>query len=956
MPSFLEREQLLPTSPYMAPADQILGAFNTEQSLFGIGAAQVNRASQEYNNMPLSNPQNQQQLNGLLTTANQQLKSVSMTNLSIGANQDQALSVFSPIIKDQDIMGDHALTQAWGQDKQRAESSRVSSGGKGYNPDSLRAVNTQQALFAKSDKSSWRTFYTIKESYNPYYDQAGEMDKLSKNFKTDVIEKDSQNGAYITTTKDSSWYKDKWQQYVETNASPQLKAQLAQKARADYYTDMLTMPKDAMVAKYTGIRDNLIRKQMDTDYGNMMNYGLQLAMNHPTKDNAPKIAELMAKAKYLQESYDAKKAVLNTPLEGADAIGTIEGLATGTNIAEQLGQHQYFDKIGDAFAHREEKMSIKPDYAYLSLKRIGESAREFNIRQTETNRHDKATELHLSNMEGIDMFRAQADMIRAQNSGKGKKGNNGDNSDDDPTDKLDAGAQPANRVSGQSNPDQINAQGAMILDKLNNTQIQYNQLYDDLSKQLFTPNLMGALNDALKDPTKQNYTLSELPDPTKGSDGSGGNANRLARFLAAAGNLRDGQGNHIDNPAAAYGLTIGQINNNLREIWSDPAMFNKALEAAKGNDSSVNTYSMAAELEKRKQRIDNEHADIVTQALPSLRTNLGKYASLFEKDYFQKGKIPTADEVRKVMDNVPVSAIQDELGAGDLSWGDKFKHQIGLISQDDLYRQTKADQITKNITSTLGVNRTAYNSYYQNYMPDKGDAKKDTEFQNNLLILLEGSQGQTKGQDAKTQRVIDYARNHPSSVESIKMNSVDEAHNLPWMQVRFKEPSGPFEKANLPETSEVEISTTNANKKFYEAPYDDRTTLLNNRSLKFNVQYKDGTKSNLAIYNASGDKDNPQFDINPEFSYKTLDVDPTTGNITGLKTIYKSDEANLLTRGRPNLLPMYLSTDPTSVYNTLTNKLIKNRDAVNSYLESKGTIKNVRDLPEFIKNALINPF
>lgn len=952
MPSFLEREQLLPTTPYIAPADQILGAFNTEQSLFGIGAAQVNRASHEYNNLPLTNPQNQQQLNGLLDTANSKLKSVSMTNLAVGQNQDAALAVFDPILKDQDIMGDNALTQSWGRSQAKAENDRVSNGGKNYNQASVDAVNYQQALFAKSDKGSWRNFYTNRETYSPYYDTTGEMGRLQKMFSTDVIEKDQQNGAYITTTKDSSWYKDKWQQFVETNASPQLKAQLATQSRAEYYRDMLTMPKDQIVQKYTTMRNNLIQKQMGVDYQNMMNLGASLAMFHDSKDNAPLRAQLVAQAKYLETQYDAKKQALGSPLEGQDALGTIEGMSMGSRVAEELGLRQYFDRVGDSFAHKEEKMTIKPDYAFLSLKRIGESAREFNIRETETNRHNRATEQHLTNMEDIDRIKAMAELARAQ--GK-KKGSGDDSDDDDPTNKDGGGPQPSSKESPQSDSEQTRKEGQTILDKLGNTEKQYNQVYDDISTQVFSSNLMGTMKTFLNDPTKQNYTLKELPDPTKGTDGSGGNANRLAKFLAAAGYLQDSQGNFVDNPAVAYGLTIGQINDKLREIWSDPAMFKKGLEAIKGNDPSINTYAISAELEKRKQRIDGEHQDIVNQALPALRTNLGKYGSLFEQDYFSKGKIPTRDEVRAVMNNVPTSALESELSAGDIGWGNKFKHAIGAMSQDDLYRETMTDQVMKNITTTLGVNRTAYNSYYQDYMPEKGDPSKDTEYQKNLEILLEGAERQTKGMDKQTKRAMEYARQYPASVKYIRMNSADEAHNLPYMQIYFKEPTTKEEKEDYP-VSGLEMSTTNANRKFFEAPYDDRTTLLNNKALRFQVDYKDGTKTNLSIYNASGSKENPQFDLNPDFSYKTLDIDPATGNIKGVATIYRADEVNNLTKGRPNLLPLALSQDPTGVYNTLANKLIKNRDAVNAYLDSKGGITNVRQLPDYIKTAITNPF
>lgn len=962
MPSFLEREQLTPVAPYIAPADQILGAFGTKQSLFGIGAAQLVNTQRQMEQTPLSNPQNQQQLDGMLKTANQSLKSLSMNDMSIGQNQSQALSVYDPILKDQDIMGDRALTQSWNQSRSQAESARISSGGKGFNSDSLRAVNAQQTLFSKSDKSSWRNFYNSKESYNPYYDEFGETEKLAKGFKSDVIEKDTQNGAYITTSKDSSWYKDKWQQYFETNASPQLKAQIAQRARANYYTDMLTMPREAMVQKYTDLRNGLIKKQMYVDYGNMMNIGAQLAMFHNSKDNAVKLTALQTQAAALNDSYSTKKQALNSPLEGADAIGTIDGLAMGTRIAEGLGQYQYFDRIGDSFAHKEEKYSVKPDYAYLSLKRIGEQAREFGIRQSEVGRHNKATEQHLSNMETIDMIKAQADMLRATKAGKGK--GDTDEEENNPTNTAYGGdgTIPTSEVDKGSNDTKTQSQGKAILDKLTSTQAQYDKTYDDLSTTIFSKNLMGSMEAILSDPAKQNFTLRDLSDPTKNVDGSGGNANRLAKFLAAAGAIThetggiNGYTQVFNDPGAVYNMTLPDIKDKLRQVWSDPAMFKKGLEAIKGNDPSVNSYSFAAQIEKMKQRIDGEHADIVNQAVPTIRQGLGKYASIFEDDFLSKGKIPTRDDIRAGLNKLPLSAIKDDVSAGDISFGDKLKHQVGIKSQDDLFRDVVTDRLTKQVLGALGKDRTAYNTRMESYMPNKGNPTSDVQYQKNVLTLISGAEQQTKGLGSGVLATLKYAKEHPSSVARVDVHSVDEANDLPSIALYFKEPSNASERAERGGVENgIRIPTTTANTKFNQLPLDDRSTLLNNKALKFHSDYDDGFKSNLSIYNASGDKRNPQFDINPDFAYKALNIDKD-GNITGIMTVHKADEVNYLTDGKPNLLPNILNVDPTTVYNMLTTKMIKNRDAVNEYLRSNGKITNIKDLPEYVKGALQNPF
>lgn len=970
MASFLEREQLLPVAPSIAPADQILGAFNTKQSLFGIGEASALTAYNNYSSMSLSNPQNQQQHDQLMQTAGQDLKSATMKDLSIGDNQSSALSVFDPILKDQDIMGDHALTQGWQQDRARAENARISNGGKGFNSDALRAVNAQQQLFARSDKSSWRTFYNNKESYNPYMDEFAETQKIAKSFKTDVIDKDTQNGAYITTTKDSSWYKDKWQAYFEANASPQLKAQIAQRARANYYTDMLTMPKEAMVQKYTDLRNGLIKKQMSIDYGNMMNTAAQLAIKHTSKDNDRHRGELIAQGKYLSDAYDAKKTALASPMEGGDAIGTVDGLATGLHVAEGLAQYKYFDKMGDAFAHKEEKFTIKPDYAYLALTKIKEQSREFGIRQAEVGRHNKA-------QEGIEGFNAQAHMLTAQAamlSAQKKKDGEGDGSDDsnnpnNPTNVPTGGSNgipiPSNKVNAKSDSEKTQTEGSKILDRLSDVQNKYDQNYDNMSQQLFSKNIWDTMSAILKDPNKQNLTLKDIADPTRNTDGTGGNSARMAKFIVAAGALNEDPGAGLldaitgnrtkyDPTQEAMSMPLSQVKVTLRQIWSDPAMFKKGIEAIKGNDPSVSSYAYAAQLEKMKQRIDGEHADIVNQAIPMLKTNLGKYTSLFQP-YFDRGVIPTKEDIRKEVNNIPLSAVKDDVDASEISTGPKFQHIFGFKSQDDLFRDALTNKLTKQVLGTLGVNRTAYNTGQENFFPNKGNPQTDNKWKNNIEILVQGAEQATKGNgDKDVTRILEYARNYPELVEHIQMNSVDEAHDTPYMQVFFKKPTSAAAKADPPPQSGLEIPTVNANSKFLQMPLDDRTLLLNNKALKFQSKYDNGVTSNLSIYNSTGDKSDPQFDINPDFSYQSLDIDKKTGDIKGIMTVHKAEEVNNLTQGRPNLLSSVINVDPSAVYNVLADKLIKNRDAVNAFLQAKGSIKNINDLPEFLKTALQN--
>lgn len=956
MASFLEREQLVPTAPVIAPADQILGELQVHQGLYGMGAAQVKSAQSAYGSLALTNSQNQSALDTLNKQANEELKTASLRDMSIGQNREAALGVFDPIVKDSNIMGDHALTQYWGKQRSSAEGDRVTNGGKAYNKSAVDAINMQQQLFANSDKSTWKQFYANKESYNSYYDKTAEMASLQKMFKTDVIEKDEQHGAYIATTKNSSWYKDKWQQFVEANASPQLKSQLGLEARAEYYRDMLTMDKTQMVDKYTGLRNSLIDKQQTVDKENLLNVYTSLSAFTDSKDNAPLRAHLLAQKDYLEKAYLNKDQMKRNPLEGRDAIGDVNSLSAGTRIAEQLAQYKYFDRVGDAFAHQEIKQTIKPDYAYLSLTKIREESRQFNLRQGETNRHNRVTEVETGRHNKAD---EQIGLLKAINTGRGKAGKNGTGTgdeDDDTTDPTNrtGNLENANDLGANSNPTDVQKQGQTVLEKLNDNTKEYEAVADVSLRNIFSNQFISSIDELLKDPKNQNLTLRDLPDPTKAADGSGGISNRVAQFLAGSQSIIDTSNPNvtrvIDNPGAAYGLKLTEVRQMMKDAVLHPEVFKTGLEAIKKNDPSIDSYKLATDLELAKQKIDGRHAQVTNNAIPLLRNSLGKYSKYFEESYFAKGKIPTAADIKSVVDSIPDSGLDKELTSNsNLTTGDRFSRLFGS-SLSDVAKERLTDNITKGIYGTLGNSRVATNTQYRIYSPDKGDAEKDPDFKANMLHLIEGAETATKGNGGpKVDAILQYAKNNPGMVEGLRMNTVSMGSDQPTMEITFKAPKRATDK--VPESG-VKIPTTNANRSFYNAISDDRTDLLNNGSLKFQADYADGTKSNLSIYNESGSPDTPMLDINKDFSYKTLDIDPQTGNIKGVRTVYKSDLVNSWAGKGSSQFMIDINRDPAAMHSNIAKGVAMNRDAVNEYLKSNGAITNVSQLPEYIKNLL----
>ncbi len=245
MASFLERDQLIPVQPQLQAAEPILQNLQQDQQLYALDASRLNSQYGNLLGLNLTREDNRNDLNGLLDTAHTQLKGYAQTDLGIGENASQAQTVFNPITSNDNIMGDHAYTQHISNELEKANKSRTTDSGKGYNQASADAINYQRQLFAtNSDKANWRMFYNNKEQYTPYRDINEWLTPAAAAFKTDVAKTDLTTPGYIMTHKDASWYKEKWQQYVEANAPAWVKQQLGTEGRADYYRSLLLYKND----------------------------------------------------------------------------------------------------------------------------------------------------------------------------------------------------------------------------------------------------------------------------------------------------------------------------------------------------------------------------------------------------------------------------------------------------------------------------------------------------------------------------------------------------------------------------------------------------------------------------------------------------------------------------------------------------------------------------------------
>jgi hypothetical protein len=386
MPSYLEREQIVPVKPFIAPMEAMLNTYKTRLQYWGYGAAQLKGAENSYKDMELTREDNQEKLGSLMTDAHSKITASAQTDLSVADNRNDAMSAFTPINKDSDIMGDHANTKNWNSIKAKYDSARLKNGGKEFNQAGYEAANYQQQLFRALPKKlatadgqtvdSWKVFYANKDNYMPYYDKTAEMAKLQEMFKTDVIDKtESLGNGYMLHSKDSSWHKDKWQAFVEANASPQLKAQLGVEAKADFRKNLLGNldNPERVYGIYAQELEGLKKDKIEL-YGNIL-ADAQLKKNALSK-NAPDYEERLKEynnvINTLGDSKDGKPGYISQiraqqlPRE----ILSLDKMQAAENTVADLYTRSYFDKMGNAFAHKEITQEFKMDGAYFANKNL----------------------------------------------------------------------------------------------------------------------------------------------------------------------------------------------------------------------------------------------------------------------------------------------------------------------------------------------------------------------------------------------------------------------------------------------------------------------------------------------------------------------------------------------------------------------------------------------------------
>lgn len=356
--------------PYQAPAQEMVQALQTRTSYWDSAATSVKNAYQNYLNLDLTRQDNHERLNQLMTGVNQQLKQVTSTDLSLGENYGKALSVFDPIVKDDNIMGDNAITRHYKDQFSVAQSYRIKDNGKGYSDTNVRDLGNHLQDFANDpNAANWRQHYSSRSFYSPYYDTAAEVRQIDKEFKPDTktlsgpmsLDKNGNPNPYMMTTTDKSIVASQYRAFLDAHLSDKAKEQLAIDGRVKYHGNIGALAQDHTA-----------------DNQEKINY-----YNNEIKDLNGRLAGATDTQKdaYTSQISNYKALANELNLENTKmAAGDFSSITPYKDqIASQLYTNKYTDYVAKASAQKNINIKYTPDQVWKTMYQESNENSRFNI-------------------------------------------------------------------------------------------------------------------------------------------------------------------------------------------------------------------------------------------------------------------------------------------------------------------------------------------------------------------------------------------------------------------------------------------------------------------------------------------------------------------------------------------------------------------------------------------------
>lgn len=339
--------------PYKLPINDIFKALTAQNQFWDEGARRVKNRYENTVNLKLLTTDNTAIRDQFVKDSEKEIQKMSSMDLSNPDIQRRGLSIFDPLYKDKDIVGEDYVVREAENELATGESFRTKDGGKFYNPLSIENLQYEKSLLLKdvgaggfNKRDGWKTVRAIQSKYVPFSDKIKEAQGIRDLLTAEERQTAETEGNewMIRTLMKKGVSADRIETAMHALGSPQFKAQLEVEAKNDFYKRLESDP--VGIDKY--YQDNA--KSLYDEYITRNKIGIaEIELDNyiigQTAANTPEQAEL--KKRKLEQNNDRigklKTSITSKEKDLADMLTRFTNMSDPNKLASNLGNAVLFN-------------------------------------------------------------------------------------------------------------------------------------------------------------------------------------------------------------------------------------------------------------------------------------------------------------------------------------------------------------------------------------------------------------------------------------------------------------------------------------------------------------------------------------------------------------------------------------------------------------------------------------
>lgn len=374
MSTYTRPDKFIPINISSSP-ENYLNYVQKRLDLSAQGQAMVNMQYKQVLDLDLTHDANKEKLNGFLSSVSEKVNQYASTDLSNLDNVKKAISVFDPLTKDkqyESILYDNKYTKHYRDQfnlveeyKQKADKKGVI--GAGYGVHNYNVLMNSYNKFRNSKNSNDYSTWGSLDTYQPYYDDKAEIQKLTESFlklpDDYEIEILGENGMTQKIKFKGKTASD-IQQYLNLMLSDKARNQMAIEGRSYSYA-----MKDSTFE--TTMKDSLDKniKNIDKDI-----YDLEVSGSY----NGKKLTKSEI-SNIKNELISQKTSALNKLNDFNDNIKRQEILADKENIYANYYTNQKIANLASVLDNKRMDQTLGTNQAYVSMLNRQQGWQEFML-------------------------------------------------------------------------------------------------------------------------------------------------------------------------------------------------------------------------------------------------------------------------------------------------------------------------------------------------------------------------------------------------------------------------------------------------------------------------------------------------------------------------------------------------------------------------------------------------